>query len=1003
MGVSDALSGTLFRYTQNGKGWWILSKRSRTAFKLLLAVALISASVLVAVRKRSGSIEEASHPAIAIKSAATASAPATTVSRAPIRSQFDLRPLEEVERIRSEQNAYFEQTLREPKRKTWTLLPSWITSVIFDHFGNAVFGSQAIPNAPPQLRRNSVEEAFAGKVRTVHNADVVLIDSRGQFWLKFPGGVECVDATGWRTYTVGAPSPNPTSGPSSQPESLRVAGVRNSSIRIDPFGFEDSAGNCWFVASKLLLPGFIILQIKPDGSKAEYKMEDERAVSNWMENRTQRGFYEQDGGRLTLALAMAPPGHSSAELSALRIYRFDGSGWKTVEPKFCDHNLQYVVPQKDGSLKLVCDGGRFWTYWPDDFRDSMQAQVNQWFTSLSDPDSAVRAAAYRGLFTIGPQLDALLPVARDNELGPASRVAMERIRTNYAKMAKVDEKRLHSELVTYDIGVEIAAAMPVARTRAGEVVLSVAGMKFSGAETAQPRGLLWLGRDGKSNARAAVAQGYIEPFFGGASSESGWADMNGTIWRSSRSRVNDSYSYLISTRRTAEGGYSHAMPPGGSFDHVFGEDRDGRIYFTMYLESGFRVVMYDPKAAPGRAWPAATITGDALIPTADGRQGWATVYANDGATQLLILSQAGSKAVSPPIKIANQYQLIPLCRNALILEPTKADSDKPSLYFDGTSWTQAPDTATLVRQNIRSMLENAPSQMQGDAKFSRVAVALRTDGSRRGLWFASRYTEKTDQPRFLNATSQPTAHTRSQQAPLDYYDGATWRDVVADLRAANPEYLGIVATTFDRGRSIVIRPARPGASLLASYPEDGAFIARSMDGNIMLDTHYVVDAQGVWSSLRNSLYRFHDGKSDTFEGRSLKPLLGDSRGRAWFFDPANCDLIAWDSGTFREKRLATRELDVRMLEGADGRLWLVQKDAVWLVELLEQSDGTRSIQAERFDWDGPKRELNDPFIDARDGLWIFADARRITRFALPTSPHPATAPSDAGPTTAAAN
>jgi hypothetical protein len=226
---------------------------------------------------------------------------------------------------------------------------------------------------------------------------------------------------------------------------------------------------------------------------------------------------------------------------------------------------------------------------------------------------------------------------------------------------------------------------------------------------------------------------------------------------------------------------------------------------------------------------------------------------------------------------------------------------------------------------------------------------------------------------------------------VEYFDGTRWHDVNADLAALKPPLRGELLTLGYRGRAAVFHgSAREW--LWVSYSPDGQIQVTSLQlqglvAGSPLSSRYVTDPSGgVWITSDTANARtafFNAGHAEWLveDGHTIPQLL-DRAGRVWFTEAKSKSLRVRVKGRDYQTTLPSVEANARMLEGPDGRIWLLQLDALIEVSVVEEA-GTPAIKFKRYLWDGPKAGLQTSFIDAANGLWLQDSSLRVARYVLP--------------------
>lgn len=933
-------------------------------------------------------------------------------SRPATASSIPFRSMEEVEAERHRLEAELDEALNDPKRSKWNLLPGAVSDVFFDQRGQAWFRMQVSPKpgtrVPPEAMKRAVEDAVAGKTRAVQGS-VILIDKLGRVWSRTLDSIERYDGRQWKNWPLGSAD---KVSRRSDPSNSRLDPNDDGRYWLQPMeaAMEDSAGNCWFAADGANSRGLSLLRILPDGTKKQDWIDDPMSSQVGMQNYAQCGFFEQPGGRIVFVLPMATVQGSASSLTTLRAFLFDGQTWKPITPHFCDHQFNYVIPQDNGSIKFVCKAGRIWTYWPDDMIETTRKQVKEWFESLDDPDAQKRASAHRGLLTVGPQLNELLPKADDESLSPASRSSLRKIRENYAEMAKVDEKGLHASLTFYDAGLEVGAAMPIARTRNGGAVLSAMPVRQAGQQDLIPRAFLWIDSTGKYTVKPAESKYFMEPVAGSGYPGLSWGDMGGSLWRRATSAgpfaQQDSFSAVL----RPDGQYVHATPPGSLIDEIIGEDAGGLLYFRLV---GGGIVVHDSKLSSTANWRSLTIEDEGMLRTnRDGSAGY-SVLVTENSSKLLRLGPDGARPVTLPER-ASLSRMVPLLGNSLLIDAV-TDADLP-YYFDGKEWISDKSMSDLVQANVASLLQVVPTALVNLSSAYFVAAVRDTAGRPQGMWFyadsgiaerqraAARPTTRAP----VAATGPATTRAASARGPvpavpdsglLRYFDGAAWHDATEQIRAAVPAISARPFHVADHGRAALLMGGR-GRGVWVTYKAQGRFDVKPFEFPPIVNPSAAIAvadrAGGIWlgnapttpAPSMTPLVYISSGEAQALAGRFYNPRLCDKAGQMWFTDVARRMLIVKREDQWHEVMVKGIESSGPLLEGPDGRIWLFLRDALVLVALVDDA-GKPRLATERFPWDGPKSLRNPPFIDSANGLWMHGYASKLSRYVLPSTKVPA--------------
>lgn len=859
---------------------------------------------------------------------------------------------QEVERFRHEQDAQLQRVIEDPNRPRWAGLPAWVRSVWFDSTGVAWFNARTPEGGRTnQSLRVSVEEAHAGKTRVIRDATMLLIDQSRRFWVQ-PGSapLQSYDGTAWTTHPITWEPPYLFHGP----------------------GFQDSAGTRWFLASSRGR-GWALISVGADGKVEQHSIDQPtRAVVGI--TYADPAFTELDDGSMVVVANLlerpqpAGPGVRPLSEPAMLVLRRAQGRWERIEPKFCSHVIDFAFVRKEGSIRYICSGGRIWNYWMSHAMETGRKQAREALTALEDMSASRRDVAMRTLLTIGPQMVGEFPASGDATRLPDARGRLEAVRQNYEELLKADGAGLHTEPAAYDVGLDVGRVTAIGYAHDGGVAVHASKVYERAKELTHDEALVWIAADGATTVRRFPVE-YMGDPEGRSMLNTGYLDRSGTLWRW--------YSTTIAGRRSGlaftidrEGEFRDAALPGTILNGVAGQDARGIVYATMYPpENGSTsLVMFDASRPADTSWKRQYALGSGPYTATPVGVGW-TFKRNP--LRELVLTQLGLEPVEVPCNVIQDltYRVLPLKNGAAILKPIDPDPNRRYYLYTGREWREAATFMELVRQNLETIRPLAGNTFEG---FEETHLAADSKG---GLWAG----EVTRTPDGIG----PRVTIRVSNS-LFYHDGTTWHNVWQEL--SQKGLRGDVVRCADRGNALVV------------YGSSSCLWVTYQNGTL-----------NVQQGLRQSTYNFNEGRYADDPGGGIwfaptvnsrppvlidresvqqldfngSPLVGDSKGRVWFYDQTSDALVAKIGQRLARAKIEGLGPEARMIESPDGRVWLLHREALSQVDVTGSGDTMQVREMGRWRWDSPKNSIRSVVIDPDGGLWIEGGAFRAVRYQLP--------------------
>jgi hypothetical protein len=839
------------------------------------------------------------------------------------------------------------------QRRRWRALPRFITRIYIDGSGRSWFETASDPDDSETPLRESVERCAAGKSKLVRGGSVLLVDRNNRFWVvsqAAPHQLLCFDGKSWTNARLAS---GETSLPANIPTGQFYRGV------FYPSSFEDSSGNLYFIGGAHERTGIGVHRRNPDGNwtfnlliqpKKPDELFDERPV-----------FTEQAGGRIAIVRQMHERDSSSVDF---HVVLFDGKSWRIIEPKGCastSHSLRSVIPLADGSIGSLCGGDRFWVYWPDGYPSQGQTELDKLVEKLSDAELKEREGASRALVGRGPAIvDALEKIPLDS-LPPEGQMRLKFILHTLKAMAGGSEK----ESALYGGRLVFRECYLVSRPGRGKLKFYVHVCQDLRLKKTYHKVFVTVDSEGNWDVSEIPDEQWAQV---GAPSDPQhcFEDSKGGIW------------LRECLRAGSDNSVAPVAPEGLKYHDVLGEDREGRVYTSMWSHE---YLIYDPSAPEDQpevphqtlyAWYFQHLAGEPV--------GFA-IESGSKQQSLLAFGSGGSvKTIPRNWNEASVTMAIPLRGEAAIVSLFPWDRDQflesPFRLWDGAKWTGSDSLADLVHENAARLVQLASTHFDGFGSWyddDRVRIA----GDGRSLWFWSNGDE-------LDRTTQDQKLVNR----LEYFDGAQWHDAWSEMGLPTPVNYSRPLCAVSGAHALVIGSHERKAVLLAKFVS-GKVTAAALDA-IKYSEGVHGGADSFDTTDGRTIVRI-GGRTYVLAGDAIEaspelvglPLGSDTKGNVWFFAGQGRFQIISGSSTLR-LNLAPDVVEPCLLAPApDGRLWLLH--ALGLSELsLDLSSSAPSLrELHRWAWNAPRNQFEMAYCDASGNLWIRGHASVHARYTLP--------------------
>lgn len=871
-----------------------------------------------------------------------------------------------------------------------SVLPRWVRDVYIDPSAKAWFWTGGDQETRLEFRK-SVEDAWAGKTRTLRGGRWLLIDSAGRFWVQcdsWPDSrtVVCYDGKNWVEHP-------PTKG------------------SFFHRGWEDSARNVWFIAGKPT-EGFESHRLSP-GGKWEIKPLPESASNDLDLFRDEKGpaFVEQRDG--TIVLCDRSGSGLAATDSGAVFYRLDAApdgaaAWQPITTRVCTrHRVRFVLPLADGSIGTVCEGDRLWLD-----RALTAEDVAALVEKLGSGLERERDEATRELRLLVGKWDQVIHDA-------AQKTGSPEVRLRAAALLKGApagrEKRpggdagsgQHPAQITYLGGrYALGECHPLCRDQSGRAILAAFDFQDRTTGVAYDQAVVTINADTSWSAVPVDPAKWDVKKLTPDSGEA-YEDRSDRLWVKPPYRIEKDGTVIKAVRDELE------------YHHVVGQDADGRVYLAGKNVGFIAVDGTPPPAAPPpagasaaatQATPGAAAAEDGGTPVG---QTWQYRYAAAGATDgsawawlegndALQRFSAGKWEKAPAAPEGRGESLLPLKDGGMLVLFSRGDNHAAAC--DGrATWRAAVDLKQLIEKEHDLLRRIGPDDFAGEGPD---LIAADAGGN---IW--------------LTGTAQ-----------LSCFDGRAWHDVEPEMvkQGQRPRGIFVVATAgadtapaLGRGTGVIIQDnfgnlwflqldaGTIKVTTLRRNPGHtfGKFIRKAVHaptGEVLLST-----------ALGGEVHRFATGKLQRSMAGQGSPLGYDAAGNLWRVVDMGKALEVTRGIPKPGEHGARLPLEnvagaLRWLTSPDGKNWLVHANALLRVETLQDNGKLTARQTGRWTWPSPLAEIADAFFDDSGGFWVKGGNSQLTRYALhggplvasaqpaqPGAKSPATAP-PVDPATAAA-
>jgi hypothetical protein len=849
-------------------------------------------------------------------------------------------------KMQDQQEAELTKLLQEPRR--WKTLPPFVKAVTCDSSGRFWYSMEGVDE---QAFHESVARAAAGKTQAIRGGKVLLVDRSGRFWVcrESWGCLECYDPAQKKWVEQRLATGEASGVADGQSAQRRREGSFNDSA------WEDSAGNLYFVGGYEGRVGVGIHRRTADGKWSFQVLRPPHEEKLRFLGHDPLLFFEQDGGRVLIIMRNAQRQEEQV------VVRFNGAKWEVLDPRVCKQDdVKMILPLRDGSIVTLCRGNLLWTWWPSDLLPLRIKECQTLVEQLGSGEAATRNQATAKLRWMGHQL---LPTLKAQLTSVTNPEARQRLRGIVQGMEQEDRPNHGPKPL---VGGRFGGMFELlSRNRAGDWRFLVDNCKDETAHKEYEEAVVTRKSDGTWDVAEIDEEKWREAGVKSRGTDL-LEDASAGIWLTGGVRVDAGNGYKASA----------ALLQGNDQSSALFQGKDGQVC----LRSG-GYMLFDPIAPAGKGDLPQELIVDRTVHQRDGQTWVVDTKQQPPVLQRLDKAlQVIHMPAEPPD--TNPAALLPLKSGGMIVQAYSESiaMGNRTMLWDGQTW-QGPSAALeLVKANVALLTKEAGHEFTETDDDGRLRIAADGNG---GLWFAEE---------LYDAVPQGAGATQKHVRRFQYYDGSAWHDAWAELEQQDANYKkGQILRAVDGGKGVLMQVGINGEIVLVRFDGQRVRGTKLLDRDPDPRLHgpfavRAIEGPGgeVWiESADNRLILYRDGAAKKLPLR-LELLLGDSKGRLWAFAPHDEVLQVKVGEKWVTARMAGLTWgESRMVEGPEGRLWLVNPDGLIQVGVREGGEKPAIKELGRWKWDTAKSRLGRVFCDTAGGLWVCGESVRHMRYTLP--------------------